>query len=943
MIVLAVEQATGEELETGSEPFSDVRPGQALYEYVVKAYKAGYIKGYPDGTFGYNKAISRMEAAAILQRALNLPLKAENFKDVPDNSAFAKQIGAVAAAGIMVGYGDNFKPAENLSRGQAAAVAYRALEYLVSQQPEEEPYEVVAVEQASDSSLRVKFNKAVEDTSAVQFEVKRDGQAVQVTPEWAQDKTSVELKVQGELQPGTYTVTVSGLKFAEGKNTGSVTVQPKEPAKPAVESATVANAKQIVVVFNKAVDKTSAEDEANYSIKKASDTARALNDPNNQGYKGSAVLGADGRTVTITLDNALNASPWSMNQGDAFVFTVKGIKDTKGNVMDDASVTLVYRDTTGPKLISASAVARTSTNTVVLTFSEPVNVSTGVFQVNGSVVSANPGDAPTEVKLSTQSLAAGSTNTVSVVNLKDYAGNLIEPNPSTLTFTVASDTAAAGIKSVSVDGDDTIRVEFAEAMDSSTVNTTNVKVLDANANAVTGVTINQVNSSVYTLLIRNSSLFANSDTVTLSLVFTSGVKDAAGNALSPTTLTVTLSKDTVKPTIQSVRFVVPNGSYDGTGFTNGAFVVDLSEPVAQPSGNQLDRAKLVVIDQNGQDITDDIFTSPTITNVRRKSDDASIVIIPLAAAPATTVESVTIRFAAGTFVDDSNGANGNEAKVVSGVSIKNGIGAPGDQTKPALSYGGATLDPVSRENRITYTINETNLDVATVLDINNYRLDGKPLPGDAYVTIAGSAPSYTATIHLPKNTVAETRTNYALTVFGIKDKAGNVADTLAVNSVSLTDNTDPKLVSGKINSDGTITLTFSEKVRFTTGATVDEKADDFVVKLNGKQLASEPSVLEITEITEGSDAGGFLVKIKVAVYDNGTPGDTTDDITYVDVDGSDNYDPNVDLKLAQGVSYGTWVRASDISSLSVTTASSGLHTEDLAGNLLVGGTSITIR
>lgn len=129
MIVLAVEKATGEELPTGSEPFPDVRPGQALYDYVVKAYKAGIVNGYPDGTFGYDKAISRMEAAAIVQRALQLPLRPEAFVDVPDGSAFAKLIGAVAAAGIMVGYGDTFGPAENLTRGQAAAVAVRGYDY----------------------------------------------------------------------------------------------------------------------------------------------------------------------------------------------------------------------------------------------------------------------------------------------------------------------------------------------------------------------------------------------------------------------------------------------------------------------------------------------------------------------------------------------------------------------------------------------------------------------------------------------------------------------------------------------------------------------------------------------------------------------------------------------------------------------------------------------
>lgn len=135
MVVLAVETATKKTLPAGSEPFPDVQPGQTLYQYVVRAYKAGYISGYKDGTFGYNKPISRQEAAAILQRALNLPLQPENFRDVPDNSTLAKHIGAVAAAGIMQGYGDTFRPTQNLPRGQAAAVAYRAYEKLGGKAP----------------------------------------------------------------------------------------------------------------------------------------------------------------------------------------------------------------------------------------------------------------------------------------------------------------------------------------------------------------------------------------------------------------------------------------------------------------------------------------------------------------------------------------------------------------------------------------------------------------------------------------------------------------------------------------------------------------------------------------------------------------------------------------------------------------------------------------
>jgi len=137
MLVGALEAATGRQLpgpdndpDTPDEPFSDVTPGQALYVYVVKAYKAGLVEGYPDGTFGYDRSITREEAAAMIQRALGLPEAGESFADVPDDARFAGAIGAVAAAGIMKGYSEKeFRPKATMKRGEAAAVALRSYDH----------------------------------------------------------------------------------------------------------------------------------------------------------------------------------------------------------------------------------------------------------------------------------------------------------------------------------------------------------------------------------------------------------------------------------------------------------------------------------------------------------------------------------------------------------------------------------------------------------------------------------------------------------------------------------------------------------------------------------------------------------------------------------------------------------------------------------------------
>lgn len=131
MLVLAIEKASENEIPiNGGEPFSDVDRSRALYDYVVKAYQAGYIKGYSNGTFGYDKPITRAEAAVILQRSMSLESTDASFVDVSQDDWYSGAVGAVSGANIMYGDRWRFYPEQPLTRGQAAAIAYRAYNYL---------------------------------------------------------------------------------------------------------------------------------------------------------------------------------------------------------------------------------------------------------------------------------------------------------------------------------------------------------------------------------------------------------------------------------------------------------------------------------------------------------------------------------------------------------------------------------------------------------------------------------------------------------------------------------------------------------------------------------------------------------------------------------------------------------------------------------------------
>ena len=66
--------------KTGAETyFTDVEPGKWYYEDVAAAKTAGYIAGYPDGTFGPDQTITRQEVASILARLLKLEPSTEGI------------------------------------------------------------------------------------------------------------------------------------------------------------------------------------------------------------------------------------------------------------------------------------------------------------------------------------------------------------------------------------------------------------------------------------------------------------------------------------------------------------------------------------------------------------------------------------------------------------------------------------------------------------------------------------------------------------------------------------------------------------------------------------------------------------------------------------------------------------------------------------------------
>uniref|UniRef100_UPI00191C5DE8 S-layer homology domain-containing protein n=1 Tax=Halalkalibacterium ligniniphilum TaxID=1134413 RepID=UPI00191C5DE8 len=111
--------------------FSDVRSNYWAAEEIMKLYDANVIGGYPDGTFRPNQPVTRIQAAAMIVQALDLERQSNqppSFKDISADHTNIETVAIMEETGIIKGSNGHFRPYENLTRGQMAAILVRTFE-----------------------------------------------------------------------------------------------------------------------------------------------------------------------------------------------------------------------------------------------------------------------------------------------------------------------------------------------------------------------------------------------------------------------------------------------------------------------------------------------------------------------------------------------------------------------------------------------------------------------------------------------------------------------------------------------------------------------------------------------------------------------------------------------------------------------------------------------
>ncbi|KUP21865.1 hypothetical protein AWJ19_01035 [Paenibacillus sp. DMB5] len=749
------------------------------------------------GIFDYNGKVTVEEVAAVLFRALKLETPATT-----DNSASAWAKGyaqAVINAGL-VAQGTNFKA--NATRSLVVEAAY-AVDNLTKVPT------VASAEALSPTSVFVTFS----------------------------DKTTTTVTLTTALVAGVETT----INF---KNNGHDYTAKVTLAAPKVVSVTTPNSKQLVVKFNRSIDSaTIAETKDNVTtLVDGVITVTNLSDalvvtPNTA----NVVLGADGTEATITFagDQYL--------KGQYGVTTTDAIKTTAGEKVTAFTQLVTVSDTTAPSIVSVSAIAKATTNKVTVKLSEPVKALGTIAYVNGAAVTAAAGDTLDTLVLTTGTLETGKTYDVSLLNVADFAGNYISPNPTKTTVTVVADTAAPTITSATVTGENKVKVVFSKDMDQLSLNGS-IRLLDANGESKGAFVVSKTDSKTYTLT-APAFTFPSSNTFNGTIVFGTSVRDALGNTLaSSVSQAVTFTKDAVAPTVVSA-------TYTSTGL-----VVKFSEDVTV-AGSQI----TLINDANG------FATNVPVTAATYSVSGASVTFKNVTGLAAGTY---TLRLPAG-LVKDTASAPNSSAAVVTTVTVS--ASTTTDTDRPTVSAGngvtvGATTAPNGSDQVVTFNVYDaTGLNVATVRDVNNYTLGGKALAAGSYITTnysgTGNPTSLVASLYIPSSSISSSDAQQ-LVISGIKDTSGNTVVPYPISVIGFVDKVAPTLASAAVSADvsSRLILTFSEPVNG-----VD--AGDLKVVVNGVTVTAA-SVQPLTG-TAPSTKWSLTLPVSHGSYNN-------NDVVYVE-------------------------------------------------------------
>lgn len=372
--------------------------------------KAGLMKGMGSDKFLPSSNVTVEQLAVVLVRAYGAAgsSSAAVYGSV---SPWAKQdVGIAIKKGWIPEQTDYRANALRALLVQAAYAVFNDMN--PDKNPERKKLDVIAVNAISNTVLQVDLRVSVNSVSADQFVLEREnGKAVNIgRVSLSQDSKRVLITTDWQYDGGIYRLKVDG-------NTWVYKVSLSDTGKPFIISSSITADAKIELIFSEALNKSIAENKANYAFNKNLDIK-------------SVTLAPDSKKVTITTGTQTVATVYTL--------TVKNIKDLAGNTMDPRSD--LQFGSVVDKTIPGVTRLITGQNKIVLTFNEALDTGTAERKENyvldgglGNPWKALYNNNDNTVTLSTSDQTNGKKYTLTLNGIKDTSGNSIA-SATTLYF-----------------------------------------------------------------------------------------------------------------------------------------------------------------------------------------------------------------------------------------------------------------------------------------------------------------------------------------------------------------------------------------------------------------------------------------------------------------------------------------------------------------------------
>ncbi|MQL53259.1 hypothetical protein GFC01_13525 [Desulfofundulus thermobenzoicus] len=566
---------------------------------------------------------------------------------------------------------------------------------------------------------------------------------------YTSDNTAVaEVDATGKITAkaaGSATITVTAKKDGLADGTATVAVTVSEAAGLQVVSVSAINLNQIQVVFNKEVDKTSAETLANYVLNNGTINAALNNAAWTETPK--ATLQDDGKTVVITLDTDTDATYQTLQNQIEATLIISNVKSKDGfETITSTTKKITCVDITVPSVVGVSMEGN---KVIIVKFSEPVKgdeaINAANYRIDGvslssygvGAISYDAEKAEVRIPLTTALPDKTYKLTASVNNaIEDLVG--LKVLATDKDFTVKADTTAATVSAVEVAADNSyVKIKFTKALDPVAYVVGDPVIIDGIPifNAGTTTIAKSVENGVLKLQAAGAGtdyakiVAAGAHAVNVKQDATNYLVDAFGVKVATSFITYTIAADTTKPVVSKVTVQ--------TGATSTE--VKFSEAVDTASAQN--RFNYVIKDAQNNAVT---ISSAVI---KAGTTDTVVLTHTALAAGTYSVAIQNVKDLAGNVMDVYN-----TSLVVA------------DTVAPTV-----TEVKYSTANNAIYVYYSEAMNTSTTTDQANYLYNDSALPAGTTITALSNA---AVKITLPVTTPVTAGTRFAVSS-NVTDLAGN--------------------------------------------------------------------------------------------------------------------------------------------------------------------------